>query len=242
MSMPAADKGYIGNDTYTRGNVPNGSPPEGPPYGKFVKTGIAQGSTLVGVGFMSLGNAAGAIWSTGQDMAKWYRTLLTQPQKLGLDASTLKQMLSISTPVWYPGEFWKTQASKLGIRYAQGVVVTADKTNKRLGVSTLYYLGSAGAFQALIYYNVHPTDPKQDVFLSIVATTILDMGSVASNYKFEKGGCVFRANLGGKAVSGPADMLLCSVTDPKKPFRNMPDLILNTALNNITGAGIWGLK
>lgn len=125
----------------------------------------------------TLANAAGAIVSTPQDMAKWFRALLVEPGHLGLGKDLLREFLTLSTEV--PGMPSFTVSSEgrtvnATLTFAQGLVVLKDPGHPRgLGVSNVYYLGSLGAFQASIYMWLHPTDASKKVFVNAVAATVL---------------------------------------------------------------------
>jgi hypothetical protein len=126
----------------------------------------------------ALGNAAGSLVSTPQDMARWFRALLVEPQHLGLGVDLLREFLALSTTI--PGVPWLNVSSdgrrtvKATLSFAQGLLVMKDPQHSRgLGVSNVYYLGSLGGFQATVYMWLHPTDASKDVFINAVAATVL---------------------------------------------------------------------
>ncbi|KAF6256591.1 hypothetical protein COO60DRAFT_1461584 [Scenedesmus sp. NREL 46B-D3] len=144
----------------------------------------ADGSIRVGMtakypgpsGFdWSLANAAGAIVSTPQDMAKWLRALLVGPDHLGLGKELLKEFLGLSTDVaGMPRLTVRSNGSFVNatLEFAQGLVVLKDAAHARgLGVSSVYYLGSLGGFQAAVYMWLDPRDPAKDVFINAAAAT-----------------------------------------------------------------------
>lgn len=119
-------------------------------------------------------NAAGAISSTPQDMAKWFRALLVDPEHLGLGKDLLQEFLNLS--IREPGivPYKNAAGGNVTLEYAQGIlVVKAPKHPRGLGVSHVYYLGSLGGFQAVAYMSLDPADPKKDVFVNSVAATVL---------------------------------------------------------------------
>lgn len=126
----------------------------------------------------TLANAAGAIVSTPQDMAKWFRALLVDPGHLGLGKELLKEFLTLSTDV--PGMPRLNVLAGNGstvnttLVFAQGLVVLKDPDNARgLGVSNVYYLGSLGGYQASVYMRLDPKDAAKDVFVNAVGATVL---------------------------------------------------------------------
>jgi hypothetical protein len=125
----------------------------------------------------TLANAAGAIVSTPQDMAKWFRALLVEPDHLGLGKDLLREFLTLSTEVPGMPSFTVSSEGRIvnaTLTFAQGLVVLKDLQHPRgLGVSNVYYLGSLGGFQASIYMWLHPTDASKDVFVNAVAATVL---------------------------------------------------------------------
>lgn len=138
----------------------------------------------------TLANAAGAIVSTPQDMAKWFRALLVRPDHLGLGKDLLKEFLTLSTDV--PGMPRLNVSASNGsivdttLVFAQGLVVLKDPDHARgLGVSNVYYLGSLGGFQASVYMRLDPKDAAKDVFVNAVGATVLparsDWPSAAQN-------------------------------------------------------------
>jgi hypothetical protein len=146
----------------------------------------AAGSVSVGMtakypgpsGFdWTLANAAGAIVSTPQDMAKWFRALLVEPDHLGLGNDLLREFLTLSTEVPGMPSFTVSSEGRVvnaTLTFAQGLVVLKNLQHPRgLGVSNVYYLGSLGGFQASIYMWLHPADASKDVFVNAVAATVL---------------------------------------------------------------------
>jgi len=130
----------------------------------------------------TLANAAGAIVSSPQDMAKWFRALLVDPAHLGLGKELLREMLTLSTdqpgvPMMVVSDSRSSSGNasrNATLAFAQGLLVMKDPQHPRgLGVSNVYYLGSLGGFQAVIYMWLHPTDVSKDVFINSVAATVL---------------------------------------------------------------------
>jgi hypothetical protein len=126
----------------------------------------------------ALGNAAGSMVSTPQDMTRWFRALLVEPEHLGLGVDLLREFLALSTTI--PGVPWMNVSSNgrrainATLSFAQGLIVMKDPEHSRgLGVSNVYYLGSLGGFQATVYMWLHPTDASKDVFVNAVAATVL---------------------------------------------------------------------
>jgi hypothetical protein len=171
----------------------------------------------------TLANAAGAIISTPQDMGKWFRALLVEPDHLGLGKELLREFLTLSTDVPRM-PLLNVLSSNGSIRnatlvFAQGLVVMKDPDHARgLGVSNVYYLGSLGGFQASIYTWLDPTDPAKDVFINAVAATVLpdskDWPAAAQNLTAEQcqrahkvadtGGAASIANISGSSGSSTA--------------------------------------
>jgi hypothetical protein len=178
LTASAGNPGYWGGDF--PGNTSNGT------AGKQEADMLAGGAVSVGMtakypgpsGFdWTLANAAGAIVSTPQDMAKWFRALLVEADHLGLGKELLREFLTLSTDV--PGMPWLNVSSNGSVLnttlvFAQGLVVLKDSGHARgLGVSNVYYLGSLGGFQASVYMWLDPRDPAKDVFVNAVAATVL---------------------------------------------------------------------
>jgi hypothetical protein len=125
----------------------------------------------------TLANAAGAIVSTPQDMAKWFRALLADPDHAGLGKDLIKEFLTLATdvpgmPVMNVSVNGRTAQATLA--FAQGLVVMKSPDHPRgLGVSSVYYLGSLGGFQASVYMWLHPSVASKDVFINSLAATVL---------------------------------------------------------------------
>ncbi|KAI8465584.1 MAG: beta-lactamase/transpeptidase-like protein [Monoraphidium minutum] len=184
LGMPASDKAYLGKRTYTSGNVgARGAAP-----GRWAKTGRAAAPSFGGNDF-NFATGAGAVQSSGRDVAKWLRVLTTEPQKLGLSPATLRRMLAApaATAVPYkgPAANGTAAASALGalaarVEFAQGAVVLrgakgakgAAAAGGRLGgVEGVYYKGSLGGFDATYYLVLHPSDASKDVLVFLLTTT-----------------------------------------------------------------------
>jgi hypothetical protein len=143
----------------------------------------------------TLANAAGAIVSTPQDMGKWFRALLVEPDHLGLGKELLREFLTLSTDVPHMPVLNVTSSNgsvmNATLVFAQGLVVMKDPDHARgLGVSNVYYLGSLGGFQVAIYMRLDPTDPAKDVLINAVAATVLpdrkDWPAAAQNLSVEQ--------------------------------------------------------
>jgi hypothetical protein len=143
----------------------------------------------------TLANAAGAVVSTPQDMGKWFRALLVEPDHLGLGKQLLREFLTLSTDVPHMPLLNVTSGNgsvmNATLVFAQGLVVMKDPDHARgLGVSNVYYLGSLGGFQASIYMRLDPTDPAKDVFVNAVAATVIpdkkDWPAAAQNLTAEQ--------------------------------------------------------
>jgi hypothetical protein len=131
-------------------------------------------------------------------MSKWFRAITTRPEAIGLSVDTVKQMLALGTPVWSRG----VNQSEYGvdIQFCQGVVAN-KKSSGRFGVTNLYYMGSSGGFEAVVYVEVHPTDPSKDVFVNVATTTVLDVGVVKPAISKDAQGRCAWVGPGGAAAS-----------------------------------------
>lgn len=147
----------------------------------------------------TMANAAGAMVSTPQDMAKWFRVLVTQPEQLGLSKEILKSMLQLTTVV--PGVQTIGNVTWL---FAQGVIVVPDATHPRgLGVSHLYYVGSLGGFRAVPYLALDRADPAKDVFVNVLVATVLpDVKTWPAGIGFSSSSkCVYAAGAASNSSS-----------------------------------------
>lgn len=139
----------------------------------------------------TIGNAAGAMLSTPQDMAQWFRVLVTQPDQLGLSKEILRSLFGLTTVV--------PRVQTIGNvtwLYAQGILVVPDPDHPRgLGVSHLYYVGSLGGFRAVVYVALHPTNSFKDIFVNVLAATVLpDPATWPPGISFtSEGSCVYAA-------------------------------------------------
>ncbi|KAF6258824.1 beta-lactamase/transpeptidase-like protein [Scenedesmus sp. NREL 46B-D3] len=208
----------------------------------------ADGSIRVGMtakfpgpsGFdWSLANAAGAIVSTPQDMAKWLRALLVGPDHLGLGKELLKEFLGLSTDVaGMPRLTVRSNGSFVNatLEFAQGLVVLKDAAHARgLGVSSVYYLGSLGGFQAAVYMWLDPRDPAKDVFINAVAATVLP----------ERSGWPAAAqNLTRSQASSPSlQSVLCDLSNMVPgAMKTLPDMLARNAFRGLNGFDWFNLQ
>jgi len=252
VTMDPANQDYLGPLVFTSGNVPDKASPEGPPYARVVKVGRNWGSTGgLGPGFQSFGNAAGAIWSTTADMNKWFRAYTTQPEALGLSSDVVKQMQSLCTPLWSRNV--NQSAYGVDIQFCQGVVAN-KKASGRLGVTNLYYMGSSGGFEAVVYVEVHPTDPSKDVFVNVASTTVLDVAPLKEYLgKDGQGRCIWvgpvgagsngstmtNSSSGNGSSSGGGDrsvpQVLCDATSKVLLLEGLSNYLAATAVRLFSG-------
>jgi CubicO group peptidase (beta-lactamase class C family) len=177
LTASAGNPAYWGGDADAAAAVGNAAAASSDPAARRVSIGMTAKYPGPSGFDWTLANAAGAIVSTPQDMGKWLRALLVDPDHLGLGKDVLREFLTLSTvapgmPSWTVSTEGRTVNATL--TFAQGLVVLKDLQHPRgLGVSNVYYLGSLGGFQASIYMWLHPTDASKDVFVNAVAATVL---------------------------------------------------------------------
>eukprot|EP00879_Flechtneria_rotunda_P004703 GHRR01004967.1.p1 GENE.GHRR01004967.1~~GHRR01004967.1.p1 ORF type:complete len:505 (+),score=120.20 GHRR01004967.1:907-2421(+) len=196
-------------------------------------------------------NAAGAIQTTPQDMARWFRAVLVDPDHMGLGKETLQEMLQLNTLV--P----TTPLDNLTFHFAQGLIVKLDKQHARgLGISHAYYKGSIGGFEAVIYMSLHPDDASKDIFVNSFAATVLPPPSVwpAGNYTKDKatGLCQLHTDAaavqngsrgGSTAVATKVPTVLCDLSSMVPSFlTTVPDLLARKAAEAITGQTWFGIR
>jgi CubicO group peptidase (beta-lactamase class C family) len=249
LGMYAFDKGYIGSATYTAGTVnaaalspkARAAAGAGAP-GRWAKTGRSALTSVPGSDF-GYSSGSGAIQGSVGDMARWLRALTVQPQRLGLKPETVRRMLNTSTRIPEPkgttpfGSVGGAVAALKGrLRYAQGVVVVQDPSNRRLGVSGLFYKGSLGGFDATYYLALHPTDPSKDTFVYVMTTTNTAFPAYSPYIVANGNRCSFKLNNASSSL--PAYMC-----DAKKPLMGQGPaaLLLDTYLKGFTGKGALGL-
>lgn len=83
-------------------------------------------------GWQGFANGAGALCSTPKDLLQFWHTVLFQPGLLGLNTSTVREMLNTYSPgETYLGSF----------RFAQGMMVRLNSTFQPYGVDLIKYTG-----------------------------------------------------------------------------------------------------
>jgi hypothetical protein len=250
LTMPALDQGVIGNLTFRSGSTFSTSNPYGPPYAKVIKVGANWGSTGLGPAFANLVGPAGAMWSTTGDQHKWFRILLSQPERVGLSQAIIKEMMQLCTPLWVRGVPVLDRQKDFGvdIRFCQGILASLSPKS-RFGAVSWYYEGSSGGFQAVNYVEIHPTDASKDVIVNMVVTTVLDKGSVAPFISWDnnstKKECLW-TNPGGVSAT-PGDRrvprVLCDSFLPSAmQLSGLQNLITYTAARQWSGKMWWGLR
>jgi hypothetical protein len=271
IAQPATDKQYIGNSSYaagtlsaaalgrnSRGAAATAAATAGEP-GRWAKTGRAAAPSFPGSDFAWAGGA-GAIQSSVGDVARWLRVFTTEPQRLGLKPDTVRRMLDVSIQIPAPKQ--KTALGTLSamdrvlkrLRFAQGVVVVRDPSNRRLGASGLYYKGSLGAFDATYYLALHPTDPSKDVLAYVISMTNALVQPyapfISRSGKGANSACVFNAAAAAAAALGraapgasaaaPLPAYMCDAKDLGGSGAPAA-LVLSSYLKAFTGKGILGV-